>query len=116
MSDPIARPGPARKPPKRLKMIGVIVLLLGLAGAGTVDWIGIHSAEPSEDELFPGKVKAESRQMEILYGKVGLLTMELSDDLKHPATQAFLIATVSILVAGGCFYLARMEDTNEEVH
>ena len=36
--------------------------------------------------------------MELLYGKMGLLTMELSDDLKQPGTQALLIAAVSILL------------------
>ena len=108
-----AAPAPSGRQQKRLRMIGVVVLLLGLAAAGAVYWIGTHSTEPSEDELLPGNARAESRQMELLYGKMGLLTQELSDDLKQPGTQAFLIATISILVAAGCFYFARLSDDTE---
>lgn len=95
-------------------MIGVVVLLTGLATAGAVYWIGTHSAEPSEDELLPGNARAESHQMQLLYGKMGLLTQELSDDLKQPGTQAFLIATVSVLIAAGCFYFARLSEDDTE--
>ena len=112
MNDQTARPNPAGKQSKRLRMIGIVVLLLGLAAAGAVYWIGTHSAEPSEDELLPGNARAESHQMQLLYGKMGLLTRELSDDLKQPGTQAFLIAAVSILGAAGCFYFARLTDDN----
>jgi hypothetical protein len=91
-------------------MIGVMVLLLGLATAGAVYWIRTHSAEASEDDLLAGNVRAESHQMQLLYGKMGLLTMELSDDLKQPKTQAVLIATVSISAAAACFYFARLTD------
>lgn len=114
-NNPIGAPHPSRKQPKRLRLIGVIVLLLGLVGAGVVYWRGTHSTEPSEDELLPGNARAESRQMEILYGKLGLLTWELSDDLKQPGTQAFLIATVSVLFAAGCFYFARLSDDDDGV-
>ena len=105
----------SRKQQKRLRTIGVAVLLLGLIGAGAVYWIGTHSSEPSEDELLPGNARAETRQMEILYGKMGLLTQELSDNLKQPGTQAFIIATVSILIAAGCFYFARLSDDDTEI-
>ncbi|HUA66541.1 MAG TPA: hypothetical protein VME24_11885 [Alphaproteobacteria bacterium] len=102
-------------PAKRLRVIGVVVLALGLVSAGAVYWIRTHSGEPTEDELLAGNAKAESRQMQILYGKMGLLTQELSDDLKQPGTQALVIATVSLLIAAGCFYFARLEDDNNEV-
>ncbi|HLZ53731.1 MAG TPA: hypothetical protein VKS19_04550 [Verrucomicrobiae bacterium] len=106
---------PPHRHSKRLRVIGAVVLLLGLAGAGAVYWIRAHSGEPAEDELLAGNARAESRQMEILYGKMGLLTQELSDDLKQPGTQALLIATISILIAAGCFYFARLEDDDNEV-
>jgi len=106
----------SRKGQRRLRIIGIVVLFLGFVCAGAVYWIGTHSAEPSEDELLPGNAKAEAHQMELLYGKMGLLTMELSDDLKQPGTQALLIAAVSILGAAGCFYFARLTDDNTESH
>lgn len=53
--------------------------------------------------------------MEILYGKMGVLTMELTDDLKQPGIRTILIAAVSILLATGYFYFAGPEDENDEV-
>jgi len=94
-------------------MIGLMVLLLGLAGAGLVYWIGTHSGEPTEDELLTGNARAESHQMGVLYGKMGILILQWSDDLKQPGTQAILIAGVSILIAAGCFYFARLLHDNE---
>ncbi len=107
---------PPRQQSKRLRVIGGGVLALGLLSAGAVYWIRTHSGEPTEDELLAGNARLESHQMGLLYGKMGLLTQELSDDLKQPGTQAFIIATVSILIATGCFYFARLEDDNNEVH
>jgi len=106
---------PARRQAKRFRVIGVIVLALGLLGAGALYGIRTHSGGPTEDELLEGNARAESHQMGLLYGKMGLLTQRLSDDLKQPGTQAVSIATVSILIAAGCFYCARLEDDNDEV-
>ena len=99
---------------RQIRTIGVAVLILGLVAAGVVYWMGTHSGQPSEDDLLPGNARAESHQMQLLYGKMGLLTQKLSDDLKQPKTQAFLIATLSVLVAGGCFYFARLSAAGDE--
>jgi len=106
-------PGLSRKRQRRLKIVGTSILLSGLCVAGVIYWVGKQSTAQSEDELLRGNARAQSRQMEILYGKMGLLTQEISDDLKDPGTQAFLVAAVSIMVAAGCFYFARLEDDNE---
>ena len=116
VTDCTAGANESRKGQKRLRVVGVAILCLGLICAGAIYWAGTHSAEPSQDELLPGNTKAESHQMELLYGKMGLLTMELSDDLKQPGTQALLIIAVSILAAGGCFYFARLTDDDAESH
>jgi hypothetical protein len=104
---------PPAKRSARLRLIGAVVLLLGLTAAAGVYEIRTYTREPTEDELLAGNAKAESRQVEILYGKMGLLTHELSEDLKQPGTQACLIATVSILTAAGFFYVARLSDDDE---
>jgi hypothetical protein len=57
-----------------------------------------------------GYNRAESRQMGMLYGKMGLLIEDWTNDLKQPGTQATLIASASILIALGCFYFARLSD------
>ena len=98
----------------RLRMIGVIVLVLGIAGAGIVYWLGTRSPDVSDDLSMVGYNKAQTRQMEQLYGKSGLLIEEWLDDLKQPGTQAAIIAAVSIVVAAGCFYFARLSDDEDE--
>lgn len=95
---------------KRLRRIGAAVLVLGFAVAGAVYGIRTRAGEPTEDELLAGNARAESRQMGVLYGKMGLLTQELSEDLKRPGTQALIIAAATIVIAAGCFYFARLED------
>jgi hypothetical protein len=109
-----AKPNPFCRRQKWVRVLGCIVLLLGLAGAGAVYWIGTHSTEPSEDELLPGNARAESHQMGVLYGKMGVLISQWSDDLRQPGTQAIIIATASILIAAGCFYFARLSDDDVE--
>jgi hypothetical protein len=86
---------------------GTLVLLLGLGGAGVVYWQGTRAGGAPEDESMIGYSKIETRQMEMMYGKLGLLMENLKEDLQQPANQAFLIAAAAAALAGGCFYLAR---------
>jgi hypothetical protein len=95
---------------RQLKAIGVSVLLLGISSACLVYWIGTRSPDLSDDISMVRFNKAESRQMAMLYGKMGLLIEDWTNDLKQPDTQAMLIVTTSILIALGCFYLARLSD------
>jgi len=98
----------------RLKIIGVIVLALGLGSAGLVYWLGTRSPDLSDDLSMLGFNKAQTRQMGMLYGKMGLFTEDLLDDLKRPSAQATIIAAVSSLIAAGCFYFSRMPDSDDE--
>jgi hypothetical protein len=91
----------------RLRTIGILVLLLGLAGAGTVYWTGAPPADLSADPSTARAYKTAERTIEINSGKLGVLLNDLTEDLKRPGTQALIILAVSILVASGCFYFAR---------
>jgi hypothetical protein len=91
----------------RLRAIGVLVLLLGLGGAGAVYWTGAAPSDLSDDPSTARAYKTESRDTEINFGKMGLLLNDWMDDLKRPGTQAALIAITSILISAGCFYFAR---------
>ena len=109
-------PGPDSPPGRRapLRAIGVLVLLLGLGGAGLVYWTGTAPEDWSADPATARAYKTESRDIEINFGKMGLLMNKLLDDLKNPGTQAGIIVVVSILVASGCFYIARLRDGGDE--
>jgi len=91
-----------------LRMIGIIVLMLGLGSAGVVYWLGTRSPDVMDDLSMVGYNKAQTRQMGMLYGKMGPVIEEWFDDLKQPGTQAEIIVVVSILVAACCFYFARL--------
>jgi hypothetical protein len=103
-------PDSSSKRSRRLKIIGVIVLLFGISSACLVYWMGTRSPNLSDDLSMVGFNKAESRQMGMLYGKMGLLIEDWINELKRPGTQATLIASASILIAFGCFYFARLSD------
>lgn len=98
----------------RLRRIGVIVLLLGIGSAGLVYWLGTRSPNVMDDLSMVGFNKARTRQMGMLYGKMGPVIEEWFDDLKRPGTQATIIAAVSTLIAAGCFYFARLLDPDDE--
>jgi hypothetical protein len=98
----------------QLKMIGIVVLALGIGGAGMVYWLGTRSPDVMDDLSMVGFNQARTRQMGMLYGKMGLVIEEWFDDLKQPGTQAIIIAVASTLMAAGCFYFARLLDPDEK--
>ena len=98
----------------RLRLIGTLVLALGISGAAEFYWLGTRSPDVSGDLSMVGFNRAERRQMGQLYGKMGALIEDWSDDLKRPGTQAILIAGFSALVAAGCFYFARLLGNDEK--
>ena len=76
----------------RLRKIGGTVLALGLIGAGLIWWLG---RSPVADDpyalIVADNSKMISHQTQLLYGKMGLLMMDLSDDIQQPGTQAALL-------------------------
>ena len=96
-------------------MIGVIVLVLGIAAAGIVYWLGMRAPDLSNDLSMLGFNRAETRQMGQLYGKSGLLIEQWTEDLKQPGTQAIIIVVFSTLIAAGCLYFARLLDVDDEI-
>jgi hypothetical protein len=111
-----ASAGSSRRIARRLRIAGVGVLVIGLAAAGLVYWLGTRAADANDDLSMQGFNRAEQRQMGQLYGKSGLLIDDLEDDLKQPGTQAAIIGVVTALAAAGCFYFARLTDDDGEAH
>jgi hypothetical protein len=113
-NDKTSGPHSSSKRAARLRMIGIIVLVLGLGSAGLVYWLETRSPDVMDDLSMVGYNKAQTRQMGMLYGKMGPVIEEWFDDLKQPGTQAEIIVAVSTLIAAGCFYFARLLGHDDE--
>ena len=92
--------------PERLK--AYVAWLLGAVGAGFVYWRGKQNSNVLDDPSMGGFNKANQRQMELMYGKMGTVAEDFVQWLKKPATQSAVIGVGSVLVAVGCFYFARL--------
>jgi len=112
-NDQPARPAAAPRNARRLRVGGIVVLVVGLAAAGGDYWWRTRAADLNDELSMQGFNRAEQRQMGQLYGKSGVLIDELENDLKQPGTQAIIITVVSAIVAGGCFYFARLVDDEQ---
>ena len=88
-------------------MAGALILLLGLAGAGVVYWTGAPPEDWSSDPATARAYKTEARNIEINFGKMGLMLNDVMAGLDRTDVRAAIIALVSILVASGCFCFAR---------
>ena len=104
----------SRRRARRLRIFGAGAAILGVATAGLVYWLGTRDADLNDDASMQGFNRAEKRQMGQLYGKLGLLIDEWSEDLKRPGTQAVLILVGSALIVAGCFYFARLLEVDDE--
>jgi len=93
---------------KQYRIAAASFLLAGLAGAGAVYWLGSGAVGDTNDPSMLGFNRAEQRQMALLYGKQGQLFEDLINALKQPGTQAILIIAAAAVLAGGCFYFARI--------
>jgi hypothetical protein len=95
---------------RRLRIVGIVILLLGGAGAGWVYWLGAKSAALMNDPEMLGFNRAKHWQMGVMFGGMGNLMDDLAEDLKQPATQAILIVVVSVIIAAVCFLFARAQE------
>lgn len=105
-----AKPGPNSPSGagRRLRTIGVLILLIGLGGALLVYWKGTPPDLP-DDLPNADTSKKVARDIEINSGQTGLLLSDLEEDLQEPSVQAIIIAVVTILAAGGCFCVAQLQ-------
>ena len=107
VNDKVPRPDPSGHKSAWLRATGIIVLILGIGGAGTVYWLESRSTNRNDDPAMVGYSRQETRQMETMYGTMGGMTDDLLHALKRPGVQAAIIAGISVVVAGGCLYFSR---------
>jgi hypothetical protein len=100
----------AHRQARCLRITAAGVLLLGIFGADLVYWLGTRSVGSPDTLPVIGEDKAVTRQVEVLLGKQPILMEGLGRNLKRPGTQAVIIVVTAALVAGGCFYVARLLD------
>jgi hypothetical protein len=106
VNDPRARWAPAN----RLRFIGSGVLVLGLTAAYVFYRARSQSLAPTMDDLLPGYSERRARQTGILMGGFVVSLLQGAEQLKDPATQAWIIAGASVLVALCCFRIAWLMD------
>jgi hypothetical protein len=100
----------------RLRLIGLILLVLGLATAEGIYWFGEKAAEKpgtqQSDELansiqLENQRKAD-REIEMGFGKVYVMVIHAEDwwaALPAYKQVAFLLAAATVVAAGSCFIL-----------
>lgn len=91
----------------------MVVLVIGVGGAGLFYWMKARSAGPNMDQLFPGYSRNRARQVGILMGSMMVTLLGLVDSLKDPFTESVIIAAVSACVALILFRLATVMDQSD---
>jgi len=99
---------------RTLQAVGVLVLLVGLGSAGLVLRLGqkpVASApatgEWQDSSLALTDSKSATRNIELYGGKVEVLMVRLLDWGQHPEALALLIISGAVVIALGCFGIAR---------
>jgi len=100
-------------PSDRFRTVGVLVLVLGIAGAGLFYLIEGRGAAPTIDTAFPDDSQAQARQIGIMMGTFGVLMLGWGEALQRPGTQAILIAAGSAFVAFVCYRVAWVLEYNK---
>jgi len=97
-----------------LTTIGVIVLLVGIGSAALVYRLGQKSAPASttagdwqDSSLSMADSKIATRNIELYGGKLEVLMVQWQAWVCRPEAQAILIVTITVLIALGCFLVAR---------
>ncbi len=109
---------------KALRILGVVAMLIGLGIAAAIYRHGQAQAriqEQAEEQNDGGNSiedsKRLSQEMEMNWGKLGLLGEKLSrmaGEWEQPIPLAIGVATVSILACAGCFFAASQWDAHSE--
>ena len=89
----------------QLRRAAIVILAIGLISGGLLYWLRTENS--NLDQLRESQAHAESRQMQLLYGRSGGLTSDLSNLFTRPGPQALLIIGISAVIAGACFYLGQ---------
>jgi hypothetical protein len=100
----------------RLRKIGLLILIAGVCAAGLVYWIGNRPEDPALADYRQSEARAETRQMESLYGTSGDVIQKVMTGMRRPRNQAIAVIAITVAVSGVCFYLGRPFHEGEETN
>jgi hypothetical protein len=95
-----------------LNYIGIAILLVGVATGEFIYWRSLHGAGSTADQdalVLLADSKAYDYEMQVNVGTFGMLTDRWErtiERLGEPGPLAIVIGVTSMLVAGGCFFVA----------
>jgi hypothetical protein len=102
-------PGFQNKAGSLSRLMGIFVLVAGLAAAGLVYGLQKAPEDLSGDLATPATDKRQAGAVQVYVGRMGLLVDNLMADFQDPASLAMMIAGASVVVAGGFFYVGRLQ-------
>jgi len=95
-----------------LNYTGLVILIAGMCTGEFIYWRSLHGGSGAGDEdPLSGQYDSRvyQREMEVNVGTFGLIMDQWSRSfakLKEPGPLAITITVVSMLAAGGCFFVA----------
>jgi hypothetical protein len=99
----------------RVRIAGILVLVLGLCAAPVYYWRQTRVAEENLGEILSGYDKAMDREMRVQQGTFGIVHMQWSQALSRPGTGAFLIAAGAALAWRGLYYVADRVEEGDDI-
>ena len=97
-----------------LQLVGALVLLVGIGTATLLLWLRpppVPPAQPNGDwqdsSLALTDSKSATRNIELYGGKVEVLLVRLLEWCQRPEAWALFIVSGAVLIAVGCFGIAR---------
>lgn len=91
-----------------LNYIGIAILILGLASGEFIYWRSLKNAT-ADDADSPYDSRVYEQDVERTIGVFGLIMDEISRSigrLREPGPMGITVAVVSVVAAGGCFFVA----------
>jgi hypothetical protein len=93
---------------RRLRAVGIAILLIGLDLAYATYRIQVRHEDPVAASLQRRTAAARDRQLGILYGPTGATMIGWVDALREPQGQATVIVVLSVIGALVCFRVASL--------
>ena len=92
-----------------LNYAGIFILIAGMCTGEFIYWRSLHGGAGAGDEdplSWQYDSRVYQREIAVNVGTFGLIMDKLSRSASSPGSLAIIITVVSVLAAGGCFFVA----------